>query len=203
MRRYRKGMLLTLVLFFGMGMNVHAEVVNGKPAPAFTLTDTSGENHALSDYQGKFVVLEWFNPDCPFVKNQYRSGNIPNLQKKYMGKGVIWLVINSAAPGKQGGYPPKKAAEIMKMLGGNPVAFLLDGDGKIGKMYGAKTTPHLFIIDTRSNLVYQGAIDSIPSTNPAGIAKAQNYVQLALDESMAGKPVTVLMTKSYGCSVKY
>ena len=203
MRRYWKRVILTLVLFFVMGVNLCAEVVNGKPAPDFTLMDASGKSHALSEYKGEFVVLEWVNLECPFVKNQYNSGNIPNLEKKYMEKDVIWLSINSSAPGKQGNYTPKEAYELLKKAGGTPTALLLDSDGKTGRMYDAKTTPHMFIIDPKGILVYQGAIDSIPSTEPADIASARNYVQMALDEAMAGKSVTFPITKSYGCSVKY
>ncbi|MFQ5822931.1 MAG: thioredoxin family protein [bacterium] len=196
--------LLFLSCFFGLFQNVQAdEPIIGKPAPDFTLTDSNGKKHSLSDYQGKFVVLEWFNPDCPFVKKHYGSGNMQKLQKKYTKKDVIWLIINSSAPGKQGHCPPDKANKIIKEENAAPTAFLLDHDGKVGKLYGAITTPHMYIINPKGVLVYNGAIDDKPSTKREDIAKAKNYVQLALDEAMAGKKVLIKVTQPYGCTVKY
>jgi peroxiredoxin len=180
-----------------------AQVVSGQAAPNFTLTDSNGQKLSLSDCKGKYVVLEWFNPDCPFVKKHYNSGNIPNLQKEYTAKGVIWLSINSSAPGKQGSYTPQGFNKFMKDKGAAPTAVLLDTDGKAGHLYGAQTTPHMFVINPQGTLIYQGAIDDIPSVDIADVAKAKNYVKAALDEAMNGKPVTVATTKSYGCSVKY
>jgi peroxiredoxin len=198
-----KKIFLFLVLLCIAAFNVHADVENGKPAPDFTLTDSKGQTHSLSAHKGKFIVLEWLNPDCPFVKKHYESGNMQGLQKNYTGKDVIWLSINSSATGKEGHYSPAQTNEWAEKEKINATAVLLDEDGKVGQMYGAKTTPHMFIIDPNGTLVYQGAIDSIKSADKADIAKAQNYVQLALDESMSGKPVSTSATKSYGCSVKY
>jgi peroxiredoxin len=197
--------LIILQLLFGISLAaVHAQEVEiGGDAPDFTLTDVNSQSHHLADYKGKFVVLEWFNYDCPFVKKHYSTGNMQSLQKSYTGKGVIWFSINSSAPGKQGNYPPE---EMKKMSGDRSVAstaILLDPDGTVGKMYGAKTTPHLFIVNPEGKLVYRGAIDDRPSTDPEEVKGAVNYVQKALDEAMSGSPVTTPETDSYGCSVKY
>ena len=175
----------------------------GEPAPDFVLTDTHNAEHTLSEYKGKFVVLEWTNPDCPFVKKHYGSGNMQNLQKEYTGKGVIWLSVNSSAPGKQGNYPAEKLNEIMAQRKSVPTALLLDSDGEIGKMYGAKTTPHIFIVDPKGILIYEGAIDDKATPNPNDIKVAKNYVKATFNEAMAGKPVTTSSSQPYGCSVKY
>lgn len=180
-----------------------AQVQTGSNAPDFTLTDTNGKTHSLSQFKGKYVVLEWLNHECPFVVKQYDSKNMQNLQKEYTGKGVVWLSINSSATGKEGYTTSEKANALTQEKGAAPTAVLLDSDGKVGKMYGAQTTPHMFVIDPQGKLVYQGAIDDIRSTDIEDIAKAKNYVKAALDESMAGKTVTEPTTKSYGCSVKY
>ena len=180
-----------------------AQVINNQAAPNFTLTDSNGQKHSLSDYKGKFVVLEWFNPDCPFVKKHYNSGNMPNLQNQYTSKGVIWLSINSSAPGKQGSYTPEGFNKFIKDKGAAPTAVLVDTDGKVGRLYGAQTTTQMFVINPTGELIYQGAIDDITSADPADVAKAKNYVKTALDAAMNGKPVAVAATKSYGCSVKY
>ncbi|HEY9868922.1 MAG TPA: thioredoxin family protein [Candidatus Obscuribacterales bacterium] len=178
-------------------------VTPGSPAPQFSLADTHGKRHALSDYRGKFVVLEWINFDCPFVRKHYDTGNMQSLQKKYTGKGAIWLSVNSSAPGKQGHYPPERVNELLKEKGAAPVAYLIDSDGQVGTAYGAKTTPHMFIIDPKGILIYAGAVDDKPTTDKEDIKGATNYVQSALDEALSGKPVSVASTKSYGCSVKY
>ena len=149
------------------------------------------------------MVLEWTNPDCPFVKKHYDSSNMQELQKFYTAKGVVWLSINSSAQGKQGNYTPEEWNKIIKEKKAEPTAVLLDPDGKVGKMYDAQTTPHMFRIDQQGLLIYQGAIDDKAGTDPADIPSAVNYVRKALDEAMAGKPVTTPTTKSYGCSVKY
>ena len=180
-----------------------AQVVSDQAAPNFTLTDTNGQKHSLADYKGKFVVLEWFNPDCPFVKKHYNSGNMPNLQKQYTAKGVIWLSINSSAPGKQGNYTPQGFNKFMADKGASPTAVLLDTDGKVARLYDAQTTPHMFVIDPKGMLIYQGAIDDTPGTDIADLKTAKNYVSAALDAAMNGKPVAVSTTKSYGCSIKY
>lgn len=175
----------------------------GKTAPDFTLTDLHGKARHLSDYRGKFVVLEWNNPDCPFVNKHYGSGNMQALQREYGKKGVVWLTINSSAKGKQGYYEP---AALEKWLGSEKwaaQAYLRDTDGKVGRLYGAKTTPNMFVIDPKGTLIYAGAIDDKPSTKKADVATAKNYVRACLDAAMAGKTVAVHATVPYGCSVKY
>jgi peroxiredoxin len=181
----------------------YAQVTTGQAAPDFKLTDTKGQVHSLSDFKGKHVVLEWFNHDCPFVVKHYESGNMQSLQKEYTGKGVVWLSINSSAPGKQGHYTPEESNKMTQDKGVSSTAVLLDSDGKVGKMYGAKTTPHMYVIDPQGVLIYQGAIDSTPSTDPADIPASKNYVKAALDASLSGGVVREATTKSYGCSVKY
>jgi len=191
-------------LFLILSSLVQAEeALVGQPAPNFTLADTYGNNHSLSDYKGKIIVLEWINHDCPFVAKLYNSGKMQELQKTYTGKGVIWLSINSSAPGKQGFRTPEEANELTRQKKAAPTALLLDSEGRVGKLYGAKTTPHMFIINKDGILVYNGAIDDIRSTNIEDVAKAKNYVQLALDELLAGKEVSIKTTQPYGCSVKY
>lgn len=202
--RLRKNFfLMALVLILSSNIESQADVTSGQPAPNFTLSDTNGKNHSLSDFQGKFVVLEWTNHDCPFVRKHYDSQNMQNLQKAYTEKGAIWLTVNSSASGKQGNFPAQTWNELTKSKGASPTAVLLDVDGKVGKMYGAQTTPHMYVVDPKGTLVYQGAIDSAPSTDSDDIPKSKNYVQTALDESMNGKSVSTPSTKAYGCSVKY
>jgi peroxiredoxin len=175
----------------------------GKPAPAFTLTDSHGKAHKLSDYKGKFVVLEWINFDCPFVQKHYKSGNMQRLQEKYTAKGVTWLSISSSAKGRNGNYEPKRINELLQQNNSHTTAYLIDEDGKVGKAYGAKATPHMFVIDPAGKLVYAGAIDDKNTADEADIKAANNYVAAALDAAMAGKPVAVSSTKAYGCSIKY
>jgi peroxiredoxin len=195
-------LLITALTCFAVS-GALADVKVGEAAPEFTLKDTSGKEHNLSDYKGKFVVLEWFNEGCPFVKKHYTSGNMQKLQKEYTGKDVVWLSINSSAPGEQGHLTPLSAPKTMSDWKMDSTKILLDHDGKVGKMYGAKTTPHMYVIDKTGKLVYQGAIDSKPTANTADIDGAENYVKVALDNSMNGKPVPTTSTKPYGCSVKY
>src|SRR4051794_4736773 len=175
----------------------------GSAAPDFSLTDAKGKAHELSQFKGKWVVLEWFNPECPFVKKHYGSGNMQKLQQEYTGKGVVWLSIDSSAAGKEGNLTADAAGKKMAEWKMSSTALLLDQDGKAGKAYGAKNTPHMFIINPEGKIVYEGAIDSKPTANPADITTADNYVKAALDEAMAGKPVSNAVTKPYGCSVKY
>ncbi len=196
--------ILFLAFSFMTLQNAFAEVKVNSPAPNFTLPDSHGTEHSLSSYQGKFVVLEWTNPDCPFVRKHYvKSHNMQDLQKEYTGKGVVWLSINSSAPGKQGNYPPQKLNEINQERGASPTALLLDPDGKVGKMYGAKTTPHMFVVDPKGNLIYEGGIDSKPTPDAEDIKTAKNYVKTALDEALGGNPVSNPSSQPYGCSVKY
>lgn len=175
----------------------------GKTAPDFTLQDTNGKAHELSKLRGKFVVLEWFNDGCPFVKKHYTSNNMQKLQKDAIAKGVVWYAINSSAEGKQGCHTPAEYNKILSDWKSEPTALLVDRDGKVGKLYGAKTTPDMYLIDKTGKLVYAGAIDDTPSVDAADIAKSKNYIKDALDEALSGKPVKVATTKSYGCSVKY
>jgi len=175
----------------------------GHPAPAFTLTDSNGNSHSLSDFEGKLVVLEWWNYQCPFVNKHYGGGNMQQIQKEWTGKGVVWLTISSSGPGKQGYVDEVSANSIMKEKGGAPTAILLDHDGKVGRAYGAKTTPHMFVIDETGTLAYAGGIDDKPSTDQADLATATNYVQAALEQLSAGEKVTVPTSDSYGCGVKY
>jgi peroxiredoxin len=180
-----------------------AGVEVGQPAPDFSLPDTNGQNHQLSQYKGKWVVLEWYQPDCPFVRKHYGSGNMQALQKEFTAKGVVWLSINSSAPGQEGNYPADKLNEIASSQGVARTALLLDPEGKVGHAYGAKTTPDMYIINPEGKLVYEGAIDSKPTTAVADLKTATNYVRVALDDSMTGKSVPQTVTRPYGCSVKY
>ena len=174
-----------------------------KPAPAFTALGADGKPVALSAYKGKTVVLEWTNHECPFVVKHYESGNIPTLQKDAASKGVVWLQVVSSGPGKQGYVDGATAQKVNGYRHATPANTVLDPDGKIGKLYGAQTTPHIFIVNADGQLVYKGGIDSIASTDHADLPKAENYVVSALKAISAGKPVEKASTKPYGCSVKY
>jgi peroxiredoxin len=175
----------------------------GSAAPDFSLTDAKGKTHSLSEYKGKYVVLEWFNPECPFVKKHYGGGNMQKLQEQYTGKGVAWLTIDSNAPGTEGNLSPEAAEKVASAWKTKQTALLLDPEGKAGRAYGAKNTPNIVIINPEGKIVYEGAIDSKASPNPADIPSSTNYVKVALDESLSGKPVSNPTTKPYGCSVKY
>ena len=175
----------------------------GSAAPGFSLPDAKGQTHSLSQYKGKYVVLEWFNPECPFVKKHYGSGNMQKLQDQYTGKGVVWLTIDSNAPGTEGSITPEQAQKISASWKTHETALLLDPEGKVGRAYGAKNTPNMVIINPEGKIAYEGAIDSKASPNPADIPSSTNYVKAALDESLAGKSVSTPQTKPYGCSVKY
>src|SRR5437588_5104984 len=175
----------------------------GAAAPDFSLPDASGKTHSLSQYKGKYVVLEWFNPECPFVKKHYGGGNMQKLQGEYTGKGVVWLTINSNAPSTQGSLTPEEAEKITTAWKTHQTALLLDPEGKAGLAYGAKNTPDMVIINPEGKIAYEGAIDSKATPNPADIPTSTIYVKAALDESLTGKPVSNPKTKPYGCSVKY
>ena len=177
----------------------------GKTAPDFKLLGSDGKEHQLSDFKGKIVVLEWFNHECPFVKKHYHMPemNMQSLQKKYQTQGVVWLSINSSAEGKQGHLTAADAQKVIKEKGASPSYMLLDPTGVVGKQYGARTTPHMFIVDTQMVLQYAGAIDDHPSADPDDIAGAKNYVAQALDQLLQGNPVIEPSTDSYGCSIKY
>jgi peroxiredoxin len=180
-----------------------AQATVGQPAPTFSGTDTSGKTRTLAAFKGQYLVLEWFNPDCPFVRKHYDSGAMQALQKTYAGKGVAWLMVASSAPGKQGHLDAQTGAAVLKAKGAAATALVLDADGAIGRAYGAKTTPHMFVVDPAGKVIYAGGIDDKPSTDAADLASAQNYVAAALDAALVGKPVTTPSSAPYGCSVKY
>jgi peroxiredoxin len=175
----------------------------GHAAPNFTLQGADGKPHSLTDFSGKYVVLEWTNPNCPFVHKFYDSGTMQKLQKEETAKGVVWLRINSSAEGHEGYQTVSDVAAYEKEKHVAATESLLDPDGKVGHMYGARTTPHMFVINPKGELIYAGGIDNKPSPNPEDIATATNYVTTALDEARAGKPVTTPTARPYGCSVKY
>lgn len=192
--------LLSLLL---SPISLLAEAVAGSPAPNFTLTDINGESHTLSDFAGKTVVLEWTNHKCPFVKKHYETKNMQTLQSKYTSQGVVWLTINSSAEGKQGNISSTEAKELLTSQGAKPTAFFLDPTGEAGKLFGATTTPHMFIINPKAITAYAGAIDDNSSAQQSTVEGATNYVANALDSIIAQKPVAVASTQAYGCSVKY
>jgi cytochrome oxidase Cu insertion factor (SCO1/SenC/PrrC family) len=183
---------------------VYAAPSVGQPAPDFTLTDIDGKQHSLSTYKGKTVVLEWVNPECPIVMKHYdKSGNIPATQKAAVSEGAVWLAINSGHPGAQGDFDAAKVAAWSKKNSAAFTAYLRDQTGKVGKLYDARHTPTLFIINPEGTLVYAGGIDDISSANPADVARANNYVKAAFADLKSGKPVAKPVTKAYGCNVKY
>ncbi len=175
----------------------------GQAAPAFTATDTSGKRVSLADFKGKHVVLEWVNPGCPYVVKHYSSANMQSTQKEATAKGVVWLAINSTATDHGDYKAPTALAQWMQGQKAAASATLMDADGKVGRAYSARTTPHLYIVDPQGVLVYAGGIDNKASSNPADIATATNHVKVALGEALAGKPIAVATTRPYGCSVKY
>lgn len=194
---------LLIAVLLSLSAAAHAAPQLGQPAPDFTLADQSGKPVKLSDAKGKLVVLEWFNKGCPFVRKHYGSKNMQGLQKKYAKKGVVWYSIVSSKPGKEGHLTPAEATAEMKSAGMGSKAILLDEKGDVGRMYSAKTTPHLFVVDKTGALIYMGAIDDTASPDPADIKGSKNYVAAALDEALAGKPVSTPSSTPYGCSVKY
>ena len=179
------------------------EATVGQPAPDFSLPATDGKIYALNQGKGHFVVLEWFNPQCPFIKKHYNAGNMQRLQATYTKKGVIWLSIDSSAKGKEGYMEMAEAQADRLDRHSHNTATLLDPSGDVGQLYHATSTPHMFVIGPDGKLLYQGAIDDHPTADPADIPLSKNYVAKALDEAMAGKPVTTPQTKPYGCFVKY
>lgn len=176
---------------------------SGVPAPAFSLPDLQGKIHSLKDYEGKIVVLEWYNPGCPFVKKHYNSGNMQRLQKDYGDKGVVWFSVVSSAKGKQGNLPAGEHERILKEWNGSQFALLLDQEGQVGRLFGARTTPEIVVLGRDGKILYQGAVDDTPSTRPEDVKSAKNYVSQALNEILAGKAVTENATEPYGCGVKY
>ncbi|RYZ09040.1 MAG: redoxin domain-containing protein [Comamonadaceae bacterium] len=188
---------------FLVAMPAQAAPGIGQAAPDFVARDTQGEPHKLSDFRGKYVVLEWTNPGCPFVRKHYGSGNLPATQKSAAARGAVWLTINSTERAASDYLVPTALAAWMKEQGGAPSAILMDEDGVIGRAYGARTTPHLFIIDPAGVLVYAGGIDSIASARPDDIKTATNYVNQALGEAYGGRRISASSTRPYGCSIKY
>jgi len=213
MRRLTKIGIVALVLALAAGLAAIAQtgtqdvaiggIAIDQPAPDFTLKDIDGKEYKLSSFKGKYVVLEWINFDCPFVKKHYSSGNMQTLQAEATKKGVIWLSICSSAPGKQGHFPIADLKKRMATEKAVPTAYLIDENGAVGKLYGAKTTPHMFVIDSIGKLRYAGAIDDMPSTKVDDIPKATNYVRAALDAVTSGRAVAVKSQTPYGCSVKF
>jgi peroxiredoxin len=175
----------------------------GQPGPDFTAADSTGTMHHLSEYRGKFVVLEWHNNGCPYTRKHYESGNMQQLQKEWTAKGVIWLTVISSAPGQQGFVTPAEENDYMAKMHAVPTAALLDPTGQVGHLYDAKTTPDMFVINSQGVLVYDGAIDNRPTSDQSDVQGAENYVSEALTAAMAGKPVQNAVTRPYGCSVKY
>lgn len=189
------GLLMTTTAF--------AKPEVGKPAPDFTAVDSNGQTVKLSDLKGKTVVLEWTNDGCPFVVKHYSVNNMQKLQKDATSQGVVWVSIISSANGEQGHVTPAQANELTKSRGAAPTNVVLDPEGKVGRLYDAKTTPHMFVVDAKGMLVYMGGIDDKPSSSSADIASSKNFVRAALDDIAAGRPVATAVTRPYGCSVKY
>jgi peroxiredoxin len=178
-------------------------VRTGSPAPGFTAVDVNSKQQKLSDFKGKYVVLEWHNQGCPYTRKHYESGNMQRLQKEWTAKGVVWLTVISSAPGTQGFVTPAQEKDYLKQMNAAPTDVLLDPAGTLGRLYDAKTTPQMFVIDPGGTLIYQGAIDDKPTSDKSDSARSKNYVSAALMEAQAGKPVIEAATNPYGCSVKY
>ena len=178
-------------------------IVPGTTAPDFKGTDSNGTQHSLSEYRGKYVVLEWANKGCPYDQKHYLSGSMENLQKEWTAKGVVWLSVISSAPGEQGYVTGSQENEYIKSMHAAPTAVLLDPTGTIARLYEAKTTPHIFVIDPTGKLIYQGALDDKPTPDQEDLKGARNYLNEVLTAAMAGKPVPIASTRPYGCSVKY
>jgi peroxiredoxin len=196
-----KPLLVSSLLAAGGAAFAAASV--GQPAPAFSAVDTAGKQVSLADFKGRHVVLEWTNPGCPFVQKHYGSGNMQGTQKEATAKGVVWLTINSTSTDAGDYLKPGEMAAWMQQQKATATATLMDPDGKVGRAYGARTTPHLYVVDPAGKLVYAGAIDSKPTGRVADIASATNYVKQTVGELLAGKPVSTPSTAAYGCSIKY
>ncbi len=192
---------LLAACLFAAGSAIAGSV--GQPAPDFTLTDLAGKPVKLSDFRGRFVVLEWVNPECPYVVKHYGSANMQGLQKDYTAQKVVWLSINSTRDGHYEFYSPQKMAGWTKQMNAAPSATLLDPSGKVGRAYSARTTPHMYIVDPNGRLVYAGGIDDKRSTSQDDVKTAKNYVRAAMGEALAGKPISAASTAPYGCSIKY
>lgn len=200
MRSFRRTAAFTLTVLSALTLQALSV---GSPAPAFTGTDSHGQTHSLSEYKGKYVVLEWTSSGCPYTQKHYDSGNMQALQKQWTAKGVVWLTILSSAPGEEGYMTPAAENAYIGKVHANPTAAILDPKGSIGHEYGAKTTPHMFVIDPSGKLIYEGAIDDHPTADASDIPSSKNYVSAALTQAMAGQKVATAYTRPYGCSVKY
>jgi alkyl hydroperoxide reductase subunit AhpC len=203
----RASALTVTALFAGLmgiaSLAAAATVQIGQPAPEFTATDSKGHPLTLSEYRGKTVVLEWTNADCPYTRKHYTSGNMQGIQALAQKNGVVWLTVISSAPGKQGYVNGPAADALTQSRGAVPTAVVLDSSGTVGRLYGAKTTPHMFVIDKNGALQYMGGIDSIATADVSDIAQAEPYLKEAMLEVVQGKPVAHAVTRPYGCSIKY
>ncbi len=197
--------LVTVSALAALGLAATAQAAPsvGQPAPDFTLTDTSGKTVRLSDYKGKHVVLEWVNPGCPYVRKHYTSANMQGTQKEATGKGVVWLAINSTENTSYDYMAPAQLARWVTDQKAAPTQTLMDEEGTVGKAYGARTTPHMYIVSPQGMLIYAGGIDSVPSSRPDDIKTAVNYVKQGVREALAGQPISNATTRPYGCSIKY
>lgn len=202
MKRSTPYLILSALVIFAVPLLISAAKV-GETAPDFTAGASNGKTFHLSDYRGKFVVLEWHNNGCPYVGKHYKSGNMQRLQKQWTARGVVWFTIISSAPGKQGYVTASEENAYLAKMQAAPTAALLDPTGEIGHHYDAKTSPQMVVINPQGILIYDGAIDDRPTTDLSDIPVASNYVSLALEQAMAGKPVETPATRPYGCSVKY
>jgi len=197
-------LILTAAVIFAAGQSsAIAGASVGSQAPDFTLQGADGKTYSLDQFKGKYVVLEWLNHGCPYVKKHYNSGNMQALQQTETAAGVVWLSIVSSAPGKQGYEEAADAQATAEKVGSGATAILLDPTGKVGKLYGAKVTPEMFVINPEGEIIYHGAIDSIRSTDAADIPVAKNYVTTALTQARAGEAVSQSVSQPYGCGVKY
>jgi AhpC/TSA family len=201
----KRSILFTMLVAFVLCglplLNLAARV--GDAAPEFTASASNGKTYRLSDYRGKYVVLEWHNNGCPYVGKHYNSGNMQRLQKEWTSRGVVWFTILSSAPGKQGYVTANEENDYLAKMHALPTAALLDPTGEIGHLYEAKTSPQMVVIDPQGVEIYSGAIDDKPTTDLQDVPNAMNYVSLALEQAMAGKQVQTPVTRPYGCSVKY
>ena len=199
MNRFR----LSLIVILALSSATTFALKPGDPAPGFQGKDSDGKTRSLSQYRGKYVVLEWANQSCPYEQKHYNTGNMEKLQKEWTAKGVVWLSVLSSAPGQPGYVSPAEENDYLKRMKAAPTAAVLDPSGTIGRLYSAKTTPHMFVIDPAGKLIYEGAIDDAPSTDPSTLHAAHNYVSAALTEALAGKAISTVVTRPYGCSVEY
>lgn len=192
---------LLFVLITAAPVTAQAAPEIGQPAPDFTLTDTYGQGHSLDAHRGSWVVLEWFNFNCPYTQKHYRTGNIPSQQAKWTGRDVVWLSVITTPPGAA--PEPAELGALADRHGNQATAVVLDSDGTVGRAFGARTTPHLVVIDPTGELAYMGAIDDVPTARDEDLARATQLVDRALEQATAGQPVTVPVSRPYGCAITY